>query len=149
MAPKKKIRLSKSTQAKLDALSPRKKKYAAGRLSGKSKAQAALEAGFSPAMANTPSKIETPDVTDAMRSLLDEMIPLEHLALRIKEGTNAMKTEFAKHNGKIKDEVDTIDHAQRHNFVKLALSIKGVKGVAPVTSEDGDGSKRVTVIIDC
>jgi hypothetical protein len=24
-----------------------------------------------------------------------------------------------------------------------------VKGVAPVTSEDGDGSKRVTVIIDC
>ena len=67
--------------AQLENLPPRKLAYVQGRLDGKSKKQAALDAGFSETMANhAADKIETRDVREAFARLVREMVPPEQLA---------------------------------------------------------------------
>jgi len=67
--------------AQLENLRPRKLAYVQGRLDGKSKKQAALDAGFSETMANhAADKIETRDVREAFARLVREMVPPEQLA---------------------------------------------------------------------
>ena len=64
--------------AQLENLPPRKLAYIQGRLDGKSKKQAALDAGFSETMAkHAEDKIETKDVREAFARLVREMITRE------------------------------------------------------------------------
>jgi hypothetical protein len=71
-------------------LDVRRKKYVAGRLSGKSKKASALEAGFSESMAeNAGAKIETGDVRRAFQQLARRAVPAEKIVKRLQEGLDA------------------------------------------------------------
>ena len=64
----------------LDALEIRERKYIEGRLSGKSKMQAALDAGYTESIAaNATVKIESRDVRRAFQDLAREAIPAEKI----------------------------------------------------------------------
>jgi hypothetical protein len=140
--------ISKGTQKKIDALKPRQREYVAGRLSGKSKRRSALDAGYSEMMANTAAKkIERPSVTDALRSALQDLIPIEHLALRIAEGLDAEVTEFATFQGEICDERNFVDFGERRQYAALAAKVLGVKSFGDVEVEQDDG--KIIVRIDC
>jgi len=68
----------------------RRKKYVAGRLSGKSKKASALAAGFSESMAeNASAKIETGDVRRAFQQLARRAVPAEKIVERLQEGLDA------------------------------------------------------------
>ena len=51
-------------------LPPKKQRYLEGRIAGKTRRAAALEAGYSEAMADHPAKIETKDVRQAFAALI-------------------------------------------------------------------------------
>ena len=72
---------SRHRPTQLEDLPPRKLAYIQGRLDGKSKKQAALDAGFSENMAkHAADKIETKDVREAFARLVREMVPPQLIA---------------------------------------------------------------------
>ena len=86
--------ISQETMGQIEALSPRKQKYLAGRLVGKSKYAAARDAGYSKSVAKSAkAKIEIDDVTQALQSVLRDLVPIQHLARRLAEGLDATETE--------------------------------------------------------
>ena len=69
--------------AELEKLPPKKAAYVRGRIDGKSKKQAALDAGFSETMAAArmrPTRFETKDVREIFARFIREMIPPEVVA---------------------------------------------------------------------
>src|SRR5579862_1279092 len=84
-------------------LPPKKQCYLEGRISGKSKRQAALAAGYSDSMAShATDKIETADVQRAFAALIRERIPPERITKAISEGLDAMETKFFSSEGEVK-----------------------------------------------
>jgi len=105
----------------LENLSPRKRAYIQGRIEGKSKRQAALEAGFSESMANhATDKIETRDVREAFTRLVRKMVPSEQIAKTIAEGMAATETKFFAHEGVVQDKREVIDWSERRQYAELA-----------------------------
>jgi phage terminase small subunit len=110
----------------LAPLTPKKRKYVAERTKGKSKMQAAKDAGFSHSMARVAgAKIETPDVRRAFQALIREKIPASKVAGRLAEGLDAMETEFAKEKGMITDSRDVVAWSERREYLKLAAEYGG------------------------
>jgi len=81
-------RLRKVT-SEMEKLEPRKAAYVRGGMDGKSKKQAALDAGYSGTMAeHAADKIETRDVQEVFARVIREIIPPEFIAKGIAEGTH-------------------------------------------------------------
>jgi len=110
----------------LESLSPRKQAYIQGRLDGKSKRQAALDAGFTQSMANhAATKIETRDVRAAFAALIRETVPPERIARAIADGLDAMETKFFAEKGVVKDQRDVISWTERRQYAELAAKFGG------------------------
>jgi len=90
-----------SDQPTQKELTPKQRKYVKGVVEGKSKKQAALDAGYTESMAQKPKdKIETPAVKAAFTELLEQAgVTDELLAQRIFEGLNAMESKFWQPRG--------------------------------------------------
>lgn len=99
---------------KVEKLEPRKRKYVQGRVAGKSKFRAAIDAGFSPNTAISAGvKIESkPDVQAAFRELMRASIPERVLVLKMAEGLDAQKSTMSG------DMVP--DYKVRHDYLKTA-----------------------------
>lgn len=107
-------------------LSLKKKKYVKGLVEGKTKKQAAIDAGYSVNTAeNAKAVIETPDVRAAFRDVIRKHVPMDKVGLRIAEGLDAMETKFATWEGKITDSSDVIAWTERRAYAELAAQWGG------------------------
>ena len=137
----------------LPSLDIRKRKYVAGRLSGKSKKDSALEAGFSPAMArNAAAKIENLSVRRAFQELARKAVPAGKILKRLKEGLDAT---WVHQDGKRGTSVEPY-YRERREYLILAAKLGGYyiekKDVdAEVTVNDADVAarrQRVEALVD-
>ena len=114
---------------KTDLLQPlpeKKRKYTLNRAKGMSKREAALKAGYSISMADHASdKIETPDVRAAFQQLLLRKIPLSKAVRRIREGMDAVSTQFFAKDGVVKDQRDVIDWKERRQYTGMYAEMSG------------------------
>lgn len=146
MASKKKARQrAKKKSLKIpEPLKPRQRKLLEGITEGKSIRQAATEAGYAQHTANKPSDLlETKSMRSALKGLL---APVEKIALRINEGLDAMKTEFAKFEGGISDSQDCVDFAERRQYAELACKLKEL---LPGDEDRGSADNPMIVRLDC
>lgn len=142
MASKKKAK--KKSLKNPERLKPRQAKFVEGVVDGKSARKAALDAGYAEHTANKPADILE---TKSMRAALKELIaPVEKIALRINEGLDAMKTEFAKSEGAITDSRDCVDFAERRQYAELACKLKEL---LPGAEDRGTLDNPMIVRIDC
>ena len=123
-------------------LPPKKQRYLEGRVAGKSKRQAALDAGYSEAMADHPGKIETKDVRHAFAALMREAVPPERIAKAISEGLDAMETKFFSSEGSVTDSRDVIAWSERRAYAELAAEYGQYH-----VPEKGDGERGGGVIL--
>jgi hypothetical protein len=127
-------KLSRATLEKIEALDPRRQKYLAGRLDGKSKLQAGKDAGFTDRVSrNAAENIENSALLEALQAALTEFAPIEKLAQRIGEGVDAVETKFFSHTigSKLKgtekvviETRDCVAWTERREYVKLALECR-------------------------
>lgn len=110
----------------IDDLPPQKRKYVKGLAAGKTKTDAALDAGYALSTAkNAKSHIETPNVREAFAALIRQRIPAEKIAQRMEEGLDAMETKFFQKDGKVEDERDVIAWSERRQYAQLAAEYGG------------------------
>lgn len=110
-------------------LNTRQRKYVAGAMSGKTPRQAALDAGYSPSVAQTASK--TINKTPAVRALfilaLEKAgITDEMLAQRLHDGLNATETKLAQKDGVFQDSRELIAFPERRATVELVARLRGL-----------------------
>jgi hypothetical protein len=126
--------------AQLENLLPKKLAYVQGRLDGKSKKQAALDAGFSETMANhAHDKIETRDVREAFARLIREMVPPEQIAKTIAEGMAANETKFFSHEGVVQDKREVPAWSERRQYAEGAAEFAGYHAPSKDDRERGGG----------
>jgi hypothetical protein len=126
------------------SLPPKKQKYVEGLTEGKTKVQAALDAGYSDAMARSAShSIETPDVRVAFAELMRKHIPPEKIAQRIAEGMNAMETKFFQKDGEVKTERNVIAWGERREATKLAAELGGYH--VPPSRDEGRSGMQIAI----
>ena len=131
---------------KLQNLPPRKVAYVQGRIVGKSKKQAALDAGFSETMANhAADKIETPDVREVFARLVREMIPPEQIAKTIADGMAATETKFFSYDGVVQDEREVPAWSERRQYAELAAEYGGYH--KPAKGDHGQVGGGVILIL--
>lgn len=109
----------------LQNLSLRKRLYVKGLAQGKTKRQAALDAGYSPSVADRAIQLETKDVKDAFSRLIRKRVPAHHIAQRIAEGLDAVETKFFQKDGKIVDTADVVAWGERRQYAELAAKFGG------------------------
>lgn len=109
----------------------RQRKYVAGVVSGKSKRQAALAAGYNEGSANAvATNIEKPIVRAAIeRALQKANITDERIAAKINEGLEAKRVSLVGEAG-----VETPDYAVQHKFLETAIKLKGLLPTTPETA---------------
>lgn len=110
---------------KKPALSKMKQKYIAGLADGKTKKQAALDAGYSESMSRSAAQIETPDVRAAFAELVRERIPARKIVERINAGLDAKETKFFQSEGIVTDQRDVIAWSERRQYAELAAEFGG------------------------
>ena len=122
------------------SLPPKKQAYVQGRIEGKSKRKAALDAGFSKSMADhASSKIETRDVREAFAALIRKTVPPERIVKVISEGLDAVETKFFAEKGVVKDQRNVISWPERRQYAELAAEYGGYYIPEKGESEDGGG----------
>src|ERR1700731_1760720 len=110
----------------LAPLSENRRKYVLNLAKGMSKREAALRAGYTISMAyHASQKIETPDVKAAFQQLLLRKIPLSKAVRRIREGMDAVNTQFFAKDGIVTDHRDTINHTERRKYTSLYTQMAG------------------------
>lgn len=110
----------------LDDLKPRERKYVEGRVSGKSKKQAALAAGYSESMANSAvAKIETPNVRAAFQRAVRAAIPESKIVGRLSEGLDAEHSRPVISGKEVIDTITEPDYRERREYLSLAAKFGG------------------------
>jgi hypothetical protein len=125
----------RSTPAKTSAstrdakLTVKQRVFVSEKLKGRSSAEAARKAGYSPSVQRRADAIITnsPNVHAAIEALLAQAgISDGLIAQRMFEGLNATVTKFATVEGRITDSQDCIDFKERREMVELVLRLKGL-----------------------
>lgn len=107
-------------------LSTRQAGYVRGVAEGKTKKQAALDAGYSLSTAeNAAAKIERPSIRVALQEIIRSRLSPEKLVQRISEGLDAEETKFLRWKGKVIDVRRAIDWAERRKYVEFAAKYGG------------------------
>ena len=101
------------------------KKYVAARVEGKSKKDAAIEAGYSE---KTSASIIDSDVNvqEAFRRLFNKVVSDQKLVDTIAAGLEANQTKFFTEKGVVIDEREVIDYSERREYTELAARVKQV-----------------------
>lgn len=114
-------------------------KYMAGLVDGKTKYQAALDAGYSEVTARkAKADIES---SQAFKALEKEFLPNLYIFNKIKEGLNA--TKIIKQNG-VEKEVP--DFAIREKYIQLQLKLAGLLKGGTEEPEDDDNLKYTKAV---
>jgi hypothetical protein len=134
----------------LGKLSLRQRKYVEGRARGKTKTQAALEAGYAKSVArNAKDRIETADVHEAFARLIRDGVPPEKLVQLLREGLDATETKLFTFRGKVRDMRRVVDFAQRRAYLELVVEYGGYhRKEKPVESSQGPGRRGFDMVIE-
>lgn len=136
-------RVQKATEKHpLEDLTPKQQKFIAGKATGKSDRQAALDAGYSDSTANQACRaiLGSENVRRSFRDLLARRIPPDKLVDRLAEGLSAERTELAKFKGNITDSRDLVDFEQRRKYVELIARMQGLVPKDPEGEPDDEDS---------
>jgi hypothetical protein len=99
----------------------KKQKYISARANGKSKKDAALQAGYSVNTARIASvAVETPDVRKAFAEVMRATISPAKIARVVNDGLQAVETKFFASNGIVTDSRDVINYGERRQYADLA-----------------------------
>jgi phage terminase small subunit len=129
----------------LKNLGIKKRKYAEGVSKGKTRKQAALDAGYSASVAkNAKAKIESEAYQEAFAALIRKTIPAEKIAQRIQEGMDAMETKFFQKDGEVIESRDVIAWGERRAYAELAAEF-GNLSPSKVSQVLGDGILSFTI----
>lgn len=111
----------------LKGIKGRRRKYAKGLIEGKTKKEAALDAGYSLSCARNPGyAIETPQLKEALAKMIHIVAPLERMATVMDEGLRADKVQISGQGDQAFAEV-TPDHQERGRWWDRAVKF----GYAP------------------
>lgn len=106
---------------RLKELTARKQVYVKGLAAGKTKTQAALDAGYSFATArNAGVTVETADTKAAFAHLIRRRVPAHKIGQRIAEGLDATETKFFQKDGVVMDSREVVSWAERRAYAQLA-----------------------------
>lgn len=136
------------------ALTVKQRKLVKGIAEGKTKRQAAIDAGYSPDSAG-PLATETlrnPNVRDAFLTAMEKAgVTDEKLNQVMREGLEANRVvsarivksrptnideELAEANQNTDDFIEVPDHATRHKFLETAIDVKGAKAAKNINVRD-------------
>jgi phage terminase small subunit len=131
-------------------LSLRRRKYVEGRARGKTKTQAALEAGYAKSVArNAKDRIETVDVHEAFARLIREGVPAEKLVQLLREGLDATETKFVAFRGRVRDVRRVVDFSKRRAYLELVVEYGGYhQKEKPVESSRGPRHTSFHTVIE-
>ena len=97
----------------------RQAKYVQGVMEGKTKYQAALDAGYSESSARSPrTNIEKGKIRAFFQEVIREAVPLEDFKEKVREGVNATVVKIASFEGAITDERVYADFGTRLNYLR-------------------------------
>src|SRR5262249_29865626 len=110
---------------KVEALSIKERRYLANRLTGKTKHDAAVDAGFSEAIAhNAKAKIEDrPHVRAALEEAVRGAVPISKFLRRLSEGLDATTVKAVAQDGQITDYVEVADYGERRGYLQLIAEL--------------------------
>lgn len=109
------------------AITVKQRKYIRGVMAGKSKYQAAVEAGYAENTANDPSRnVEKQGVKEELNRALEKAgITTQRIADKVNEGLEAKKTTFLG-QGENSTFMESPDHAIQHKYLETAIKLKGI-----------------------
>lgn len=118
---------SQRVREKLSKLKPKQRSYVEQRAKGKSKKDAAEDAGYAKSVArNAAENIESsPRVREAFQLLAQKMIKPGEIIRPVKEALTAKYVETAKFEGHITDKESFVDYPTRLKAAELAASFAG------------------------
>lgn len=115
-------RRTKKTSDALETLNVKQAKYVEGVVSGKTKLDAALTAGYSESTARAATAaIESPNVRAAFQRLMRQVIPPGRIVKVVGEGLEAFKSWT---DGEGETHIET-DYRERREYAKMAATLGG------------------------
>lgn len=104
----------------------KQKRYVEGVFAGKTKLDAALDAGYAESTARSASgNIEGPAVRAAFQQIIREAVPIEKFKQRMAEGVDATITRYFQFEGTVSDARTDPDFKQRHEYLVTAAKFGG------------------------
>ena len=107
------------------AKGPKRRRFVAGLIDGKSMRRAALDAGYSQSMANNAGLKILPGITEEFKRELGRKVPKGKLIQRIAEGLDARAVKLAQFEGNFTDKRYLVNYSERRRYVELAAKIMG------------------------
>lgn len=108
-----------------DPKAVKRRKVLAGLIAGKSKKQAALDAGHTSAMAENFKQKILPGLREEFQGELRNKVPNAKLIQRIVEGLNAKETKLTQFEGEFSDARHLVAFSERRRYVELACQLLG------------------------
>ncbi len=87
--------------------------------------RAALDAGYSPSMANNAGLKILPGAREEFKRALGRKVPHGKLVQRIVEGLDARAIKLAQFEGAYTDKRHMVDYSERRRYVELAAKLMG------------------------
>ena len=103
----------------------KRRKFVEGLINGKSMRRAALDAGYTPSMADKAGQKILPGAQHEFRDALAARIPLDRLVSRIAEGLDATETKLAQKDGKFTSKRELIAWEARRRYAELTAKLMG------------------------
>jgi hypothetical protein len=116
---KKKPADAKATKA------PKRRRFVAGLIEGKSMRRAALDAGYTESMADNAGLKILPGAREELKKELGRKVPHAKLVQRIVEGLNAKEIKLAQFQGKYTDKRHVVNYSERRRYAELAAKLLG------------------------
>jgi len=131
----------------IEVKAPKRRRFVAGLVAGKSMYRAALDAGYSNSMAKNAGEKILPGARNEFKNDLARKIPHALLIRRIAEGLNAKETKFAQFEGGFSDERHLVAWETRRRYAELAAKLMGylVEKVELGNSEEGPTALQLNV----
>jgi hypothetical protein len=126
------------SRKKSESKAPKRRRFVAGLIDGKSMRKAAIDAGYTQSMANDAGRKIMPGAQDEFRDLLGRSIPDDVLIQRISEGLDAKESKIAQYEGKFTDTKNLVAWGERRRYAELIAKLRGylVERVEIGSSED-------------
>jgi len=116
---------SSGNKGQSEVKAPKRRRFVAGLIEGKSMRKAALDAGYTQSMADNASHRIMPGAQEEFKAELGRKIPHAVLVKRIAEGLDAKETKFAQMEGNFTDRRDLVAWGIRLRYAELAAKLLG------------------------
>lgn len=104
----------------------KRRRVVAGLIEGKSQRKAAIDAGFSPSMADNFKQKILPGVQTEFQQELEQKVPRAVLIRRLAEGLNAKETRLTQFEGEFTDQRHLVAWSERRHYAELVAKLLGL-----------------------